>query len=705
VTTRHVDVLVVGSGPAGAVTAWALAGRGIDVLMVGDDAAGHAENGGYDVVLTGAAVAGLKTLGSLERAPLSTAAPLQLGFGTSTGPTGVGAGNRPRWRTLTDAMGVIAHNDHFRSWLCCNAVAAGADFQAGRVLAVADRTTTDGNKHHEVTVGTEGGITHVLARHVVVASGAASVGTVIRRDVRHTHGIACVQRFDHPVASSHIRLLLMAPSDHHPQTHPSCVWVLPHAMGGCTIGAASVGGSVRAEPEALIDTARAALIAADPHFATARPIGSIISAPLYTGFAPERSVEADRLLVGDAAGLVNPFTGEGLSHAIHSGLLAASAIAANPTDSAAAARTYTRRLSSAFVGYFETARHAARRYRLAWRILTATSDSDHPFFAKGRRAILLADGIAGVTATDRVDLPAAHTLLMGPFLAACNEIAVATVRTEWPFIARLLVDNVGAAYVQLRPAVPFFAALLAGGTAPEIELAAVGAAIELAHLGALAFLGDPGSTNGVRRGVDWPTATAILAGDFLLAQATRLISEYAPQVTWAFCDWLSELTVLRSNRRRLEHGAGEYVEAATVFGALFEFPARIGAVLGNSPTPVVQALRNYGNQCGRAFLFAEDALALRGRRTRLDTTLTGMLRSNISTLPDLLSADLTPRRLDTYPGLRARALAAVTAACENARLAAHAAAERVPSTASALILERFATAIAAPNDELITQER
>jgi 2-polyprenyl-6-methoxyphenol hydroxylase-like FAD-dependent oxidoreductase len=65
-TTRHVDVLIVGCGPAGAVTAWALAGRGIDVLMVGDDAADHAENGGYDVVLTGAAVAGLKTLGSLE---------------------------------------------------------------------------------------------------------------------------------------------------------------------------------------------------------------------------------------------------------------------------------------------------------------------------------------------------------------------------------------------------------------------------------------------------------------------------------------------------------------------------------------------------------------------------------------------------------------------------------------------------------------
>jgi geranylgeranyl pyrophosphate synthase len=144
------------------------------------------------------------------------------------------------------------------------------------------------------------------------------------------------------------------------------------------------------------------------------------------------------------------------------------------------------------------------------------------------------------------------------------------------------------------------------------------------------------------------------------------------------------------------------VDAAAVFGALFEFPARLGAVLGESAAPVVQALRDYGNHCGRAFLFAEDALALRGRRTRLDTTLAGMLRSDISALPDLLSADVTPHRLDTDPAFRARALAAVTAARERARQAAHVAAGRVPSTASALILERFATAIAEPDDEHLT---
>jgi flavin-dependent dehydrogenase len=318
VNARHPDVLVVGCGPAGAVTAWALADRGIDVLMVGDDTVGPAGNAGYDVVLTDAAVAGLKALGGPEPPPLSTAMPLRLGFGVGAGPTGTGAGDGPRWRTLPDATGVVAHDHHLRSWLRRSAVAAGAGFQAGRVLAVTGRATTDGGRYHEVTVGTERGTTRLLGRHVVVASGAASVGTLIRRDTTHTHGIACVQRFDHPAASSHIRLLLVAPSDHHPRTHPSCVWVLPHATGGCTIGAASVGGGVRADPETLIDTARATLIAADPGLATARPIGPVISGPLHTGFAPERSVEVDRLLVGDAAGLVNPFTGEGLSHAVHS---------------------------------------------------------------------------------------------------------------------------------------------------------------------------------------------------------------------------------------------------------------------------------------------------------------------------------------------------------------------------------------------------
>lgn len=699
-TIRDVDVLVAGCGPAGAVTAWALARQGLDVLIVGDDTMHPAHGHGYDVIVTDAALAGLRTLTDLEQAPLTPAVPLRLGFSTDSPrmPT-----HQPllRWRSLPDAVGATARSDRLRLWLRCGAVAAGAGFLEGRVQTAPGCTEWAEHRYHDVTVGGAQGMTHLRARHLVMATGVAhSIGHVLH-GAGHTQGVASVQRFDYAMPSGDIRLLLLAPSEFDPRTRPSCVWVIPCSDGGCTIGSASLGGADDT-PQTVIGAARTALIATDPAFATARPVGPIVGAPLNTGFAPERSVEAGGLLIGDAAGLVNPFTGEGLSHAIHSGLLAASAIATNRADGAAAADAYRRRLASAFVGYFETARHAARRYHLAWRVLTETSDSDHPFFAKGRRSMLLADGIAGATATDRVALPAAHTVLMAPFLAACNEIAVKTVRAEWPFIARLLIDNGHTHYVPLRPAVPFFAGLLASGAPPATELAVVAAAIELAHLGALAFICEPGSRDETKRGVDWPAATAILAGDFLLAQATRLISEYAPETTWPFCDWLNELTDLRS-RRRL--GSGGHIENADLFGSLFEFPARIGAELGGCSASVVSGLRTCGNQCGRAFLFAEDALALDGYRTRLDSTLTTMLQGDISTLPDLLRRDLTMRRLRTTPGLHAQAVTAVATAKKEAQEAAYAAASLLPHQASAQILHSFATVIAEPKKEFITPER
>lgn len=109
----------------------------------------------------------------------------------------------------------------------------------------------------------------------------------------------------------------------------------------------------------------------DSLFAGISPAGPVIRGALDTGFSPERAATADGLLVGDAAGLVNPFTGEGLSYAVRSALLASAAIVASPRDPDAARQAYAGRLA----GYFETARHAARRYQLMWRVLADATDS------------------------------------------------------------------------------------------------------------------------------------------------------------------------------------------------------------------------------------------------------------------------------------------------------------------------------------------
>jgi hypothetical protein len=71
----------------------------------------------------------------------------------------------------------------------------------------------------------------------------------------------------------------------------------------------------------------------------------------------------------------------------------------------------------------------------------------------------------------------------------------------------------------------------------------------------------------------------VLAGDFLLSVVARLVASTAPQASWAFADWLAELTRLRVLRLS---GGGAAVD---LFATLFEFPARIGAWLAGARWP------------------------------------------------------------------------------------------------------------------------
>jgi flavin-dependent dehydrogenase len=75
--------------------------------------------------------------------------------------------------------------------------------------------------------------------------------------------------------------------------------------------------------------------------------------PIWQGKEPRNSPDGQVLLVGDAAGLVNPFFGDGLLHGIRSGAIAAQAL----TDGRA--RQYSQRLHAEVARNFDTARWLA----------------------------------------------------------------------------------------------------------------------------------------------------------------------------------------------------------------------------------------------------------------------------------------------------------------------------------------------------------
>jgi menaquinone-9 beta-reductase len=674
------DVLVVGGGPGGALTAAGLAGQGTRVLLVDPHVgAGDPAAASHSMLLSGPAIRGIASLGLRDMVPVHEAATIDLRFGS-----------RSR-RTIATTGAGACDAGQLRRALLDAAAGAGTQCLAGTIDSV-----DHGPDGYRAVARVAGGVLQVTARHVVLATGSASHAALMpdkadRETEWHQAGVACAQRFHVGALADRILLALPVPVTPNPDEELACVWAVPDAAGTMTICTARTCDGELADPEELLGTALRTLVEADPGFGSFRSAGPLVAGALNSGFSPERVKKAQVILVGDAAGLVNPFTGEGLSYAVQSARLAAHAILAHGTDPGAARRAYARSLARAFVGYFETARHASRRYHLAWRILAAAAGSDHPFFAKGRRAILFPEGFSELNAVERMSLDQAEQVMLGPFLLSCDEVAISTVRREWPFLARLVLAGENLGEQQLRPAVPFFAALIAAGGVPEPSRGTVGAAIELAILGALALLGPlPPTSPG--RGVDWVVTSSVVAGDFLLAQASRLIAESAPEVSWSFADWLGELAALRAGRL-----AGQPVSAGDVYASLLEFPARIGAQLGGAPHDVAAALRSFGHECGVAFLHAEDVLALTGERTRLDTTLTAMLQGSFSGIPDSLGCrSLTEEELAADPGLRSAALVAAAAGCEGARRRAVDVLSAVPNPSAVAIMREFIEAVAVP---------
>ncbi|WP_405058725.1 hypothetical protein OG474_39175 [Kribbella sp. NBC_01505] len=586
-------VEIVGAGPAGCATALALAGSGIDAVLV----TGDRKPADHDVYV--AAPTAEEITRSLPRWSLSG---LRFRFGT--GPDD----------TLSEFTGFSCDRSTLEQSLLRQCEAAG--------VRIVHRPTG-------------------AAIHTVLATGPqAGEGTI------------WAQRLELPVQSW--LDVTFDPPDLTGTGNLRAVVMIPSARDRCTMLVLTRGAPPTSPPRLP---------------AGARPLGRPALGLLGTAFDPRHVVRDGALLVGSAAGLTNPFTGEGLSYAFQSGHLAAAAIQAFPDDPKLAGAAYQRGAAREFLGYFGAARHAARRYHLTWRAFAATAQSKNGFFVKGRRALLLPAGLPAVSSGLRVALSDADALRVRPFLAACDEVEVATVREKWPFVARLLASGDGPTSADVRPALLLLASSAADGGPPDTSLIPVAAAIELAVLGSLAFLRPPATDPA--RGVDWATTTAVLAGDFLLSAAARLVAQYAPDASWSFAQWLGDIAAHRS---ALISGHGS---AAAMFGTLFEFAARIGASRSDS---AVGPCRTAGYHAGEAFIHVEHFLGLADAPTRLGSPLSELRAAKV--LPDLDSA---------VSGSQAQSQALQSAL--DAAAKARRAASQVPAATARRLLESFIDAI------------
>jgi len=355
---RH-DVLVIGGGPAGSAAGFWLAKAGHDVCVLerkvfprdktcGDGLTPRAVHQLREMGLEPTIAAGSHRHGGLR----AVAHGITLELPWPEHPVYPGYGYVIRRRDL-DSIVADAATD------------AGATVRTG--VEALQPVVSDGVVTGAVVKDKRTGETsEVHARYVIVADGSLSrfgraLGTA--RNKTYPQGIAIRGYFESPISTDPWIESALDVHDREGRSMPGYGWIFPLGDGTVNLGIGLLSTFKGYRDVNTTHLMREWAATAperwgiDPEAALAPPTGGRL--PMAGSVNPK--VGPNWLVVGDAAGSINPFNGEGIDYAYETARMAADLIdEALVAGSPAPLQRYTVLLDREYGLYFKVARHFAR---------------------------------------------------------------------------------------------------------------------------------------------------------------------------------------------------------------------------------------------------------------------------------------------------------------------------------------------------------